>query len=81
MLCPTQAFLSSGEFEARGISTLLHSCVVLGYINPLLGWAAAEAAAAPGVMGSMAPQVGGARGVERHGGGGVRKCRRMGLVW
>ncbi|PNW87100.1 hypothetical protein CHLRE_02g109050v5 [Chlamydomonas reinhardtii] len=51
-----RAFLSSGEFEARGISTLLHSCVVLGYINPLLGWAAAEAAAAPGVMGSMAPQ-------------------------
>ncbi|KAG2449241.1 hypothetical protein HYH02_005987 [Chlamydomonas schloesseri] len=51
-----RGFLSSGQFEARGISTLLHSAVVLGYINPLLGWAAAEAVAAPGVMAAMAPQ-------------------------
>ncbi|KAG2436290.1 hypothetical protein HXX76_006601 [Chlamydomonas incerta] len=51
-----RGFLSSAQFEARGISTLLHSCVVLGYINPLLGWAAAEAVAVPGVMAAMAPQ-------------------------
>ncbi|PNH11456.1 hypothetical protein TSOC_001689, partial [Tetrabaena socialis] len=51
-----QAFLSAGQFEARGIPTLLHASVQLGYRNPLLAAEAAQQLLGPGGLSRMEPQ-------------------------
>ncbi|KXZ44211.1 hypothetical protein GPECTOR_71g572 [Gonium pectorale] len=51
-----QVFMSSGEFDHRGISTLLHSCVLLGFKNHILAATAAQVLAQPGMMRRLAPQ-------------------------